>query len=197
METRQFNVTGMSCAACSSRVEKAVCALRGVSAAEVNLLTNSLKATFDEGVLGVEDIERAVEDAGYGASEKGFAGRGRTAAATAALRRTRRRRRSRARAPHLVLCAARTPSCGFRWGRWRACPCRHAHGGAGRSDDGLPRSSCSRCPSCFSTAATSRRPQALVNRAPNMGQPHRGWIGHSAALWRLRDLQASCGPGCG
>ena len=69
METRQFNVTGMSCAACSSRVEKAVCALRGVSAAEVNLLTNSLKATFDEGVLGVEDIERAVEDAGYGASE--------------------------------------------------------------------------------------------------------------------------------
>ena len=83
METRQFNVTGMSCAACSSRVEKAVCALRGVSAAEVNLLTNSLKATFDEGVLGVEDIERAVEDAGYGASEKGFAGRGRTAAATA------------------------------------------------------------------------------------------------------------------
>lgn len=83
METRQFNVTGMSCAACSSRVEKAVCALRGVSAAEVNLLTNSLKATFDEGVLGVEDIERAVEDAGYGASEKGSAGRGRTAAATA------------------------------------------------------------------------------------------------------------------
>lgn len=83
METRQFNVTGMSCAACSSRVEKAVCALRGVSAAEVNLLTNSLKATFDEGVLGVEDIERAVEDAGYEASEKGFAGRGRTAAATA------------------------------------------------------------------------------------------------------------------
>ena len=83
METRQFNVTGLSCAACSSRVEKAVCALRGVSAAEVNLLTNSLKATFDEGVLGVEDIERAVEDAGYGASEKGFAGRGRTAAATA------------------------------------------------------------------------------------------------------------------
>lgn len=83
METRQFNVTGMSCAVCSSRVEKAVCALRGVSAAEVNLLTNSLKATFDEGVLGVEDIERAVEDAGYGASEKGFAGRGRTAAATA------------------------------------------------------------------------------------------------------------------
>ena len=66
METRQFNVTGMSCAACSSRVEKAVCALRGVSAAEVNLLTNSLKATFDEGVLGVEDIERAVEDAGTG-----------------------------------------------------------------------------------------------------------------------------------
>ena len=70
METKQFNVTGMSCAACSSRVEKAVCALKGVSAAEVNLLTNSLKATFDESVLSVEDIERAVGDAGYGASEK-------------------------------------------------------------------------------------------------------------------------------
>ena len=93
METRQFNVTGMSCAACSSRVEKAVCALRGVSAAEVNLLTNSLKATFDEGVLGVEDIERAVEDAGYGAC-----------ASSGPLR-----------------CSH--PSCGFRWGRWRACPC--------------------------------------------------------------------------
>ncbi len=76
METRQFNVTGMSCAACSSRVEKAVSALRGVSAAEVNLLTNSLKATFDENMLDVSDIERAVCDAGYGASERSAGGRG-------------------------------------------------------------------------------------------------------------------------
>ena len=66
METRQFNVTGMSCAACSSRVEKAVCALRGVSAAEVNLLTNSLKATFDEGVLGVDDGADAARLLGFG-----------------------------------------------------------------------------------------------------------------------------------
>ncbi len=117
METRQFNVTGMSCAACSSRVEKAVCALRGVSAAEVNLLTNSLKATFDEGVLGVEDIERAVEDAGYGASEKGSAGRGRTAAATAPEADA-----EAAAASSGPLCCSH-PSCGSRWDRWRACPC--------------------------------------------------------------------------
>ena len=118
METRQFKATGMSCAAGSSRVEKAVCALRGVSAAEVNLLTNSLKATFDEGVLGVEDIERAVEDAGYGASEKGFAGRGRTAAATA----PEADAEAAAEAVRVRLICSH-PSCGFRWGRWRACPC--------------------------------------------------------------------------
>ena len=54
METRQFNVTGMSCAACSSRVEKAVCALRGVSAAEVNLL---------EGTMRYSALRKAVPDA--------------------------------------------------------------------------------------------------------------------------------------
>ena len=74
METRQFNVTGMSCAACSSRVEKAVCALRGVSAAEVNLLTNSLKATFDEGVLGVDEGHLAPPLLGLGHNVQGQGG---------------------------------------------------------------------------------------------------------------------------
>ena len=64
---RQFDVTGMSCAACSARVEKAVSAVEGVTACSVNLLTNSM------GVEGgsEEAILRAVENAGYGASLKG------------------------------------------------------------------------------------------------------------------------------
>mgnify|MGYP002542043120 CR=1 FL=1 len=71
MQTKQFDVTGMSCAACSSRVEKAVSCLEGVKVAEVNLLKNTLKATFDESVMSVDIIKRAVSDAGYGASLKG------------------------------------------------------------------------------------------------------------------------------
>ncbi len=64
---RQFNVTGMSCAACQARVEKAVSAVPGVSSCAVSLLTNSM------GVEGGEDaaIIAAVEAAGYGASPKG------------------------------------------------------------------------------------------------------------------------------
>ena len=64
---RQFNVTGMSCAACQARVEKAVAAVPGVSSCAVSLLTNSM------GVEGGEDaaIVAAVEAAGYGASLKG------------------------------------------------------------------------------------------------------------------------------
>ena len=64
---RQFNVTGMSCAACQARVEKAVSAVPGVSSCAVSLLTNSM------GVDGGEDaaIIAAVEAAGYGASVKG------------------------------------------------------------------------------------------------------------------------------
>ena len=64
----KFTVSGMSCAACSARVEKAVSALRGVRAAEVNLLQNTLKADFDERILSVQDIVAAVENAGYGAA---------------------------------------------------------------------------------------------------------------------------------
>lgn len=67
---RQFNVTGMSCAACSSRVEKAVSGLDGVTACSVSLLTNSMGV---EGDAADQDIIRAVEAAGYGASVKGKA----------------------------------------------------------------------------------------------------------------------------
>ena len=65
---KQYDVTGMSCAACSARVEKAVSALEGVESCAVNLLTNSMSV---EGSAGEEEIIRAVEAAGYGASPKG------------------------------------------------------------------------------------------------------------------------------
>ena len=64
----QYNVTGMSCAACSARVEKAVAAVDGVTACSVSLLTNSMGV---EGSASPESIIKAVEDAGYGASQKG------------------------------------------------------------------------------------------------------------------------------
>lgn len=66
----QYNVTGMSCAACSARVEKAVSAVPGVTACSVSLLTNSMGV---EGTAPAAEIIRAVENAGYGASEKGAA----------------------------------------------------------------------------------------------------------------------------
>ena len=65
---QQYNVTGMSCAACSARVEKAVSAVEGVTSCSVSLLTNSMGV---EGTASAEAIIAAVEDAGYGASQKG------------------------------------------------------------------------------------------------------------------------------
>ena len=65
---KQYNVSGMSCAACSARVEKAVSAVPGVSACSVSLLTNSMGV---EGTADAQSIIAAVEAAGYGASEKG------------------------------------------------------------------------------------------------------------------------------
>lgn len=64
----QYNVTGMSCAACSARVEKAVRGVEGVTEVSVNLLTNSMlvEGTADDG-----SIIKAVEQAGYGAAKKG------------------------------------------------------------------------------------------------------------------------------
>ena len=64
----QYNVTGMSCAACSARVEKAVNAVPGVDSCSVNLLTGSMGV---EGAVSPETVIKAVEKAGYGASLKG------------------------------------------------------------------------------------------------------------------------------
>ena len=66
----QYNVTGMSCAACSARVEKAVSKVPGVTGCSVSLLTNSMGV---EGTASEQDIIRAVEASGYGASKKGGA----------------------------------------------------------------------------------------------------------------------------
>lgn len=63
----QFNVTGMSCAACSARVEKAVSGVEGVSSCSVSLLTNSMGV---EGDFSADEVISAVEKAGYGASLK-------------------------------------------------------------------------------------------------------------------------------
>lgn len=68
MIMKQYNVTGMSCAACSARVEKAVSAVDGVTSCSVSLLTNSMGV---EGSASPADIIKAVESAGYGATEKG------------------------------------------------------------------------------------------------------------------------------
>ncbi|MBQ8966311.1 heavy metal translocating P-type ATPase [Ruminococcus sp.] len=67
---KQYDVTGMSCAACSARVEKAVGAVEGVTACTVSLLTNSMSV---EGSAPAEKVIQAVQAAGYGASVKGAA----------------------------------------------------------------------------------------------------------------------------
>ncbi len=64
---QQYDITGMSCAACSARVEKAVSALKGIDSCSVNLLTNSMTV---EGSAAPKDIISAVEKAGYGARSK-------------------------------------------------------------------------------------------------------------------------------
>ena len=64
----QYDVTGMSCAACSARVEKAVTKVKGVTSCSVSLLTNSMGV---EGTAPPQEIISAVEKAGYGAKLKG------------------------------------------------------------------------------------------------------------------------------
>ena len=73
----QYNVTGMSCAACSARVEKAVSKVPGVTACSVSLLTNSMGV---EGTASPQEIIQAVEHAGYGASQKSGGGKAPTTA---------------------------------------------------------------------------------------------------------------------
>ena len=62
----QFNISGMSCAACSARVEKAVSQVSGITSCSVNLLTNSMSV---EGNASEAEIIEAVKAAGYGASK--------------------------------------------------------------------------------------------------------------------------------
>ena len=68
MKKETYDVTGMSCAACSSRVEKAVSGQNGVRQVSVNLLKNSMVVEYDESALSSAQIVAAVEQAGYGAS---------------------------------------------------------------------------------------------------------------------------------
>lgn len=68
MMTEQFSVTGMTCAACSAHVEKAVSRLSGVQSAPVNLMLGSMTVTYDEKAVTEGDIIAAVKAAGYGAS---------------------------------------------------------------------------------------------------------------------------------
>ena len=64
----KFDVTGMTCSACSSRVEKCVRKLEGVKEVSVNLLTNSMQVEYDDEILKEQGIIEAVVHAGYGAS---------------------------------------------------------------------------------------------------------------------------------
>ena len=85
----KYNVTGMTCAACSARVEKSVSALPGMQQCSVNLLKNSMVVRYDDRQLTGAQIIQAVEKAGYGASlqqagGKQTAGQARTGAADAA-----------------------------------------------------------------------------------------------------------------
>ena len=68
---QKFDVTGMTCSACSAHVEKAVCKLEGVRTVQVNLLSNSMQVEYDEGVLSAEGISSAVGQAGYAARPAG------------------------------------------------------------------------------------------------------------------------------
>lgn len=68
MQKEKFDVTGMTCSACSSRVEKCVSKLDGASNVTVNLLTNSMQVEYDEKVLSERQIIDAVVKAGYGAN---------------------------------------------------------------------------------------------------------------------------------
>ena len=71
MRKERFEITGMTCSACSARVEKAVAKLEGVADVSVNLLTNSMQLSYDEKKLDPAGIIDAVVKAGYGASQKG------------------------------------------------------------------------------------------------------------------------------
>jgi len=68
MKAQKFNVTGMTCSACSARIEKNINNTNGIIEANVNLLSNSMSVKYDESILTEGDIIKVVEDTGYGAS---------------------------------------------------------------------------------------------------------------------------------
>ena len=68
MAKQKFNITGMTCSACSAHVEKAVRKLEGVKTADVSLMTNTMAAEFDEAMISPQDIIAAVIQSGYGAA---------------------------------------------------------------------------------------------------------------------------------
>lgn len=70
LQKEQFDITGMTCSACSARIEKSVGKLPGIKEVSVNLLKNSMVASYDESVLDTAGIVQAVEKAGYGAFPK-------------------------------------------------------------------------------------------------------------------------------
>ena len=71
MQKERFNITGMTCSACSARVERTVAKMAGTADVSVNLLTNSMSLAYDENVTSPAAIIATVEEAGYGASVKG------------------------------------------------------------------------------------------------------------------------------
>ena len=71
MQDQKFDITGMTCSACSAHVEKSVRKLPGIASVNVNLLTNSMTVAYDNQVLDDGRIISAVHDAGYGASVHG------------------------------------------------------------------------------------------------------------------------------
>lgn len=70
LRKEQFDITGMTCSACSARVEKSVAKLDGVQEVAVNLLKNSMVASYDETILNTDQIVQAVVKSGYGAFPK-------------------------------------------------------------------------------------------------------------------------------
>lgn len=68
MKTQKFNVTGMTCSACSARIEKNISKTEGIIESNVNLLSNSMTVKYDESKLTESDIIKVVQDTGYGAS---------------------------------------------------------------------------------------------------------------------------------
>jgi len=70
MEKAVFDITGMTCSACSARIEKGIAKLEGIAEVSVNLLTNSMAVTFDAKQTSTNQIAKGVEDIGYGAVVK-------------------------------------------------------------------------------------------------------------------------------